>query len=337
MLDLLPCETELDCTTMRNIGQGGNDCVASSLLRSTTAVWRQVIYLALKPGDLVVVLTNGLTSEQFAQQLGAFGLRIEVIQTGFGEDLPARDLARRLGRDLTDEVRAVFLREVEPSTGVASGLTTVRRAMDESFHDALLIVDATGHDSTLPLEMRRHGVDIVVAEWDGAPNMVLAPDLRPVSLTSDSALADFSFGQFEPVVGREQVDADHDRIVAAVRHALAAMDLGFVARNLRLAAPNVTAIRLSQAIDGAAIVRDASGTGAVRLEAFHDPARGQILSLFHPVGISRQDCVDLIELLEKALIRAGAGVPPGAGAAAVSRHLGIGDVAAHIPFDISAE
>jgi alanine-glyoxylate transaminase/serine-glyoxylate transaminase/serine-pyruvate transaminase len=260
-----------------------------------------------------------------------------VIPAAFGADVPARDLARRLGRDLTDEVRAVFLREVEPSTGVASDLAAVRRAMDESFHDALLIVDATDQDSTLASEMLRYEVDIVVMERDGAPTMTLPPKVRSARLESDAASADISFRHCEPVVGREQVHAHHDRIVAALRDALAAMDLGFVASHPRLAARSVTAIRLSEAIDGAAIVCDASGTGVVRLEGFHDPARGQILSLFHPVGTSRAGCVAVIEFLEEALIRAGAGVLPGAGPAAVRQLLGLAGIAARAPFDIAAE
>lgn len=337
MLDLLPCETGLDCTTMQIADQRVNDCVTPPLLRSTHAIWQQVVSWALKPGDRVVVLTNGLVSERWAKQLGACGLRIEVMPSAFGEDVSAKDLARRLGRDLTDEVRAVFVREVEPSTGVASGLTAVRRAMNESFHDALLIVDATGHASTLPMQMRRHGVDIAVLEQDGALAMAIAPHLRSARLASDYASLGLLFAHSEPVVGPEQVNESHDWIVAALRDALAAVDLGLVARHPRLAARGVTAIRLSEAIDGVAVVRDAISVGAVRLEAFHDPARGQILSLFHPVGTSLRDCVAVIEFLEEALFGAGAGVPPAAGVAAVRHHLGMGRVRACTPFDMAAE
>ncbi len=301
MLDLLTPEGRLDRVT---VPLPAHMVPADSMPDlSVSAQWHRGVSAALKSGDRVVVLVNGFVSARRATLLRDMGFQVEVLNSDLGEDVPARDLARVLGRDLVDEVKAVFVLLVERSSGVISDLVAVRRAMDESFHDALLLVEASAASFQMPSD--DIGADVVIAD-----------------------------GEFASV--RTQLDA-HDGIVAAFRLGLAALDLGFVARRPRIAAHAVSAIRLSEIIDAAEVARRLWALNGIQADSFYDPARGQILSIAHPVGMTGRDCLSAIATLESALFEAGAGIIPGAGMSAVRAHLGLDDGDPASSFDIAAE
>src|SRR5690606_34632961 len=74
----------------------------------------------------------------------------------------AKEFARILGQDRHGAIKAVFVTQNETATGVASDVAAVRRALDDSFHDALLFVDGVSSIGSIDFRMDDWGVDLAV-------------------------------------------------------------------------------------------------------------------------------------------------------------------------------
>jgi len=75
----------------------------------------------------------------------------------------AGDLESRLNADKGSDIKAVLVVHNETSTGVTSGIVELRRAMNRSGHDALLIVDAISSLGSIEYRHDEWGVDVTVA------------------------------------------------------------------------------------------------------------------------------------------------------------------------------
>jgi alanine-glyoxylate transaminase / serine-glyoxylate transaminase / serine-pyruvate transaminase len=75
---------------------------------------------------------------------------------------PVNEFARRLADDRKGEIKAVFVTHNETATGVTSDVAGVRRALDDTFHDALLFVDGVSSVGSIDFRMDDWGVDLAV-------------------------------------------------------------------------------------------------------------------------------------------------------------------------------
>ena len=103
------CENLLELTNgmQRVFGTETGDvtfCAGSSV-----EAWDQAITSTLNEGDKVLVLRIGAASASLEAQVAGLGLDVEIVETPTGAGLPLRELSRRLGADVKDEIKAVFV------------------------------------------------------------------------------------------------------------------------------------------------------------------------------------------------------------------------------------
>src|SRR5204863_5765696 len=94
--------------------------------------------------------------------------------------------AERLAVDRAREIKAVLVCHNETSTGVASDIAAVRRALNETGHPALLYVDGVSSIASIDFRMDEWGVDLAVA---GSQKGFMLPTGLAIVCVSPKALA----------------------------------------------------------------------------------------------------------------------------------------------------
>ena len=124
--------------------------------------WEAAFVNTLSPGDRVLVPETGAFSlwwEELASDLALVPERME----GDWRHGPEPDaIEDRLRRDTGGEIKAVCLVHNETSTGIASRVAEVRRAIDAAGHGALYMVDTISSLASLPFRMDEWGVDLAI-------------------------------------------------------------------------------------------------------------------------------------------------------------------------------
>ncbi|MFW5679869.1 MAG: pyridoxal-phosphate-dependent aminotransferase family protein [Pseudomonadota bacterium] len=129
---------------------------------SGTGAWEAALVNTLSPGDEVLMYETG----HFAQLWHKMALRIGVKPTfiegdwRFGVD--AARIEERLRADKAHAIKAVCVVHNETSTGVASRIDRVRKAIDAAGHPALLMVDTISSLASIDYRQDEWGVDVTV-------------------------------------------------------------------------------------------------------------------------------------------------------------------------------
>jgi alanine-glyoxylate transaminase / serine-glyoxylate transaminase / serine-pyruvate transaminase len=116
----------------------------------------------LSPGDRILVFETGAFSLHWKNIADRLGLRADYVPGDWRSGASDVELESRLGADKAHEIKAVVVVHNETSTGVASRLPDLRKAMDRAKHPALLIVDAVSSLASMPYRHDEWGVDVTV-------------------------------------------------------------------------------------------------------------------------------------------------------------------------------
>ncbi len=116
----------------------------------------------LSPGDRVVVFETGHFSAGWKKIAERLGLRVDYVPGNWRRGASEVDLEARLIADSAHEIKAVVVVHNETSTGVASRIADLRRAMNRANHPALLIVDAVSSLASFDYRHDEWGVDVTV-------------------------------------------------------------------------------------------------------------------------------------------------------------------------------
>ncbi|MFT4784659.1 MAG: alanine-glyoxylate transaminase/serine-glyoxylate transaminase/serine-pyruvate transaminase [Paracoccaceae bacterium] len=127
-----------------------------------TGGWEAAIANTLSPGDTVLAARNGMFSHRWIDLCQRHGLNVDVIETPWGEGLPADRYEAALKADTGHKIKAVLATHNETATGVVSNIAAVRAAMDAANHPALLLVDGVSSIGSMDFQMDNWGVDIAV-------------------------------------------------------------------------------------------------------------------------------------------------------------------------------
>ena len=132
---------------------------------SGTGAWEAALVNTLSPGDRVLVYETGHFARLWAEVARRLGLAVEVAEGDWRSGADADALGEVLARDVGSgrEIRAVAVLHNETSTGAASDVPAVRRALDACGHPALLLVDTISSLASMPYEHDAWGVDVTVA------------------------------------------------------------------------------------------------------------------------------------------------------------------------------
>jgi len=116
----------------------------------------------LSPGARIIVFETGAFSLHWKNIAERLGLRVDYVPGNWRSGASDSELESRLLADKAHEVKAVVVVHNETSTGVASRLSDLRKAMDRATHPALLFVDAVSSLASMPYRHDEWGVDVTV-------------------------------------------------------------------------------------------------------------------------------------------------------------------------------
>jgi phosphoserine aminotransferase len=151
-----------------------------------TGGWETAITNTLSPGDKVLAARNGMFSLRWIDMCQRHGLDVTIVETPWGEGIPADRFEEILTADKGHEIRVVLATHNETATGVKSDIAAVRRALDAAGHPALLFVDGVSSIGSMDFRMDEWGVDIAVT---GSQKGFMLPPGLAITAFSPKAMA----------------------------------------------------------------------------------------------------------------------------------------------------
>ncbi len=130
---------------------------------SGTGAWEAALVNTLSPGDRVLMAETGHFATLWHKLATRLGLVVEFIPGDWRHGAPADAIGARLAEDKAHAIKAVCVVHNETSTGVASNVAAVRRAIDRAGHPALYMVDTISSLASLDYRHDEWGVDVTVA------------------------------------------------------------------------------------------------------------------------------------------------------------------------------
>ena len=261
---------------------------------SGTGAWEAALVNTLSPGDRVLVYETGHFARLWAEVARRLGLTVEAIEGDWRSGVDAGALGEALARDANGgarggrAIRAVAVLHNETSTGAASDVAAVRRALDACEHPALLLVDTISSLASIPFEHDAWGVDVTVA---GSQKGLMLPPGLGFNAVSEKAhrasretaklarsywdweamdapnaagwfpftpATNLLFGLKEAIAmleeeGLPRVFARHRRLAEATRRAVQAWGLEFNCRPPRQRSASLTAVRAPDGVSADAL------------------------------------------------------------------------------------
>ena len=257
-----------------------------------TGGWEAAISNTLSAGDTVLAARFGMFSQRWIDMCQRHGLKVQIIETPWGQGAPLAAIEAALKADTKGEIKAVLATHNETATGVRSDIGGIRTAMDAAKHDALLMVDGVSSIGSMPFEMGAWGVDLAVA---GSQKGFMLPvglcivGVSPKALAAmDTATLPRTFFDFRDMLksyaaggypytpavgliaglahsielledeGMEIVYARHHRLAEGVRRAIAGWGMKPCAVSPELYSETVTAVVVPEGCNGTDLVKVAA-------------------------------------------------------------------------------
>src|SRR4051812_48394367 len=129
---------------------------------SGTGAWEASLCNTLSPGDRVLAARFGMFSHLWIDMAQRLGLQVEVLDAEWGEGAPVDRYQEALAADKGHRIKAVLFTHNETATGVTSDVASVRRALDDTRHPALLMVDGVSSIASIDFRMDEWKVDLAV-------------------------------------------------------------------------------------------------------------------------------------------------------------------------------
>jgi alanine-glyoxylate transaminase/serine-glyoxylate transaminase/serine-pyruvate transaminase len=151
-----------------------------------TGGWETAISNTLSPGDKVLAARNGMFSHRWIDMCQRHGLSVQVVETPWGQGIPADRFEEILVADTGHQIKALLATHNETATGVKSDIAAIRRALDAAGHPALLLVDGVSSIASMDFRFDEWGVDIAVT---GSQKGFMLPAGLAILGFSDKAMA----------------------------------------------------------------------------------------------------------------------------------------------------
>lgn len=329
-------ETSNDVLCFASSGSGAMESAVANLTR---------------PGEPALVASSGKFGERWAELCTAYGAETRHLDVEWGRRVEPHELDRALAE--AQDARTVFTTLSETSTGVRNDVRALAEVAHA--HDALIAVDAVSALGAIPVRQDEWGLDVVVS---GSQKALMCPPGLGFASVSDEALARASesggpgryyfdwqktvAGQrkdppdspFTPAVGLfmaldvalgmieeeglDQVLARHRLLGDAARAATGALELEIFGPEDD-GANVVTAIKLPETIDGAAVPKLMRDRFGVTVAGGQGKLKGRIVRIAHCGYFGPFDIVIAVAALEMTLRELGHDVELGAGVGAAQR------------------
>jgi alanine-glyoxylate transaminase/serine-glyoxylate transaminase/serine-pyruvate transaminase len=153
---------------------------------SGTGAWEAALVNTLSPGDKVLMYRTGWFATLWHKMAAKLGIDAEIIESDWRGGVEADAVEARLRDDKANAIRAVCVVHNETSTGVASQIPAVRRAIDRAGHPALLLVDTISSLASIDYRHDEWGVDVTVG---GSQKGLMLPPGLSFNAVSEKARA----------------------------------------------------------------------------------------------------------------------------------------------------
>jgi len=153
---------------------------------SGTGAWEAALVNTLSPGDKVLMVETGHFATLWSRMAGRLGLELELIPGDWRHGVDPAAVAARLADDRARKIKAVCIVHNETSTGVASRVAEVRKAIDQAGHPALFMVDTISSLASIDYRHDEWRVDVTVA---GSQKGLMLPPGLSFNAVSEQALA----------------------------------------------------------------------------------------------------------------------------------------------------
>ena len=141
--------------------------------------WEAVIANLVGQGTQVLVPGTGHFSDNWAEQVEAYGgqaLRTPYVE---GQPIDAAAVQAALRADTQHRIVAVFAVHTDTASGTTSDMAALRRAINAAAHPALFVVDVVASLAAAPFEMDALGVNVVMGA--SQKGLMLPPGLAFVA------------------------------------------------------------------------------------------------------------------------------------------------------------
>jgi len=153
---------------------------------SGTGAWEAALVNTLSPGDRVLMFETGHFATLWRAMAARFGLDVDFVPGDWRNGVDPDLVAERLSDDRERRIKAVLVVHNETSTGVASRIPLVRRAIDLAEHPALLMVDTISSLGSIDYRHEEWRADVTVA---GSQKGLMLPPGLSFNAVSDKAFA----------------------------------------------------------------------------------------------------------------------------------------------------
>lgn len=327
-----------------------------------TGGWETALTNTLCAGDKVLAARNGMFSHRWIDMCQRHGLDVQVVETPWGEGLPADRYEEILTADRNHEIKAVLATHNETATGVRSDIAAVRKALDAAGHPALLFVDGVSSIGSMDFRMDEWGVDVAVAGSQKgfmlpAGLAIVAFSPRAVQAVESASLPrtffdirDMAKGYansgypYTPAVGLlnglklatgmlleeglENVFARHYRIAEGIRRAAGAWGLDLCAASPQVHSDTVSAICTPEGFNATDIVTHAADKYGVAFGVGLGEVAGKVFRIGHLGQLTDVLALSGVACAEMAMVDLGLDIKLGSGVAAAQDYYRNQDVAA---------
>jgi alanine-glyoxylate transaminase/serine-glyoxylate transaminase/serine-pyruvate transaminase len=321
---------------------------------SGTGAWEASLSNTLSPGDRVLASRFGMFSHLWIDMAQRLGLQVDVLDAEWGEGAPVERYQEALAADKGHAIKAVLFTHNETATGVTSDVAPMRRALNDTRHPALLMVDGVSSIGSIDFRMDDWGVDLAVT---GSQKGLMLPAGLGIVAASQKALGlydqaklprvFFDFGDMRkanttgyfpytpslPLLyglreslavlmeeGLENVFARHHRLAEGTRQAIKAWGLELCARAPKWHTDTVSAIMVPAGFNGAEVIDVAYRRYNLALGAGLARMAGKLFRIGHLGDLNELMLMGAIAGAEMAMRDVGIKVTPGSGVAAAEEY-----------------
>jgi alanine-glyoxylate transaminase / serine-glyoxylate transaminase / serine-pyruvate transaminase len=321
---------------------------------SGTGAWEAALSNTLSPGDKVLASRFGMFSHLWIDMAQRIGLHVDVIDAEWGEGAPIERYQEALAADKGHAIKAVLFTHNETATGVTSDVAPMRRALNDTRHPALLMVDGVSSIGSIDFRMDDWGVDLAIT---GSQKGLMLPAGLGIVCASQKALAlydqaklarvFFDFGDMRkanttgyfpytpslPLLyglresiailmeeGLEKVFARHHRLAEGTRQAIKAWGLELCARAPKWHSDTVSAIMVPPGFNCAEVIDVAYRRYNLALGAGLARMAGKLFRIGHLGDMNELMLMGAIAGSEMAMRDVGIKVTPGSGVAAAGEY-----------------
>jgi len=129
---------------------------------SGTGAWEAALVNTLSSGDKVLMFETGHFATLWYQKAVRLGLDVDFVPGDWRHGVDPALVEEKLSADKSHQIKSVMVVHNETSTGVASRVPEIRKAIDKAKHPALFMVDTISSLASIDYRHEAWGVDVTV-------------------------------------------------------------------------------------------------------------------------------------------------------------------------------